>query len=148
MNNVKIYWNKKGHTVRACPADTLIESNYWPDEDYGNEEIDTLVYINPILINSERFEADITVSPKRQTAPGSRHIKHPERGWTSVPARLPLYVVYGRIGKDNVYSLHINHYKHDFNTLSSDLVKHCIDAFSFGRLRFTEVFRNENACCT
>jgi len=144
--NAKVYWNLKGHTKRMCPAEDILEGWYWPEENYNNGT-ELMIWINPVLVNRQWFEADINVSHRYKSTKGKRHVKI-NNDWTTVPAIIPVHDVYGRIERDDLYTLHITNYRRPFHELSSDIVKMCIDGFAFGRQKFLEIFRNENVGCT
>ena len=142
----KVYWNLKGYTKKMCPHEDLLETWYWPKEDY-ERGTELMVWINPILVNRQWFEAEINVSHRRLAVEGKRHTKI-DGEWTTVPSIIPAQTIYGRIEKEDRYTLNMTDWNRPFHELSSDIVKICIDGFAYGREKFLEIFRNENVNCT
>ena len=147
MLTTKIYWNVKGHTKRMCFGDDLLDGWYWPEDDYNNGT-ELFIWINPSLIGRQWFEADINVAHRAHATPGKRHFKKADGEWIVIPCILPHHDIFGHVGKDDTYTLHITHYNRPFHELSSDIIKSCIDGFAIGRQKFMEIFRNENVGCT
>lgn len=144
--NAKVYWNLKGHTKRMCPAEDILDGWHWPEENY-NSGTELMIYINPILVNRQWFEADIEVCHRSKSVRGKRHVQIGDR-WIVEPAIIPESDVDGRICKDDEFILNVMYYNRPFHTLSSDIIKQCIDGFAYGRQKFLEIFRNENVGCT
>jgi hypothetical protein len=144
--NAKIYWDKKGHTIKKCPADEILDGWYWPEENFESGT-ELLVWISPILVGLKWFEADIHVAHRSKTIKGKRHVKM-DGDWITVPALIPCHDLHGRVGKDDENTLDIAYYQRPINEISGDVIKACIEGFTLGRKKFLEVFRNEDTCCT